>query len=312
VLPAAVQLLCTVLPLRRPQQPELAVSCGLAVSNFHLQVVAGLLADIETLHVLRELGMPLDDTVAEAAARSGRLDVLQHLLVEQQCPRSRLLSYHAARSGNISMLQWLRAERLCSFDNHTCEGAVIGGHLAALQHLRNEGFSWAEQYIASQAADGGSIAVLAYLQQQPGVVINAHAMTSAAKAGQLALCKYLRSTGCDWDDRACDEAASWGHFDTLRWLRENGCPWLVYSVLTAAARCGSTAILAYITEQEGETDAELLTRALNSAGAHNKLQAAQWLRQHGAQWPAELKDTGMQWRDDVLAWARAEGCTSPI
>ena len=65
--------------------------------------------------------MPLDDTVAEAAARSGRLDVLQHLLVEQQCPRSKLLSYHAARSGNISMLQWLRAERLCSFDNHTCE-----------------------------------------------------------------------------------------------------------------------------------------------------------------------------------------------
>jgi hypothetical protein len=34
----------------------------------------------------------------------------------------------------------------------------------------------------------------------------------------------------------------------------------------------------------------------------------------GAEWPAELNcgHVDMQWEDDVLAWARAEGCTAPL
>jgi hypothetical protein len=58
-------------------------------------------------------------------------------------------------------------------------------------------------------------------------------------------------------------------------------------------------------------DAELLTEALKYTGTHNQLQAAQWLRQRGAQWPAVLCNGYGEWTGVVLAWARAEGCTSP-
>jgi hypothetical protein len=70
--------------------------------------------------------------------------------------------------------------------------------------------------------------------------------------------------------------------------------------------------LAFVIKQGEVLDAELLTDALNTAGAGNKLQAAQWLRQLGAQWPAVLKHGAQQWSGESLAWARAEGCTSPV
>jgi hypothetical protein len=59
-------------------------------------------------------------------------------------------------------------------------------------------------------------------------------------------------------------------------------------------------------------NAELLTDALKLAGSRNKLLAAQWLRQHDAQWPAVLRHGAQQWFGDTLVWARAEGCTSPV
>jgi hypothetical protein len=63
-------------------------------------------------------------------------------------------------------------------------------------------------------------------------------------------------------------------------------------------------------------DLELLKDALIRAGAYNKLLAAQWLRQHGAEWPTLLQYQyafceARIWSDDVIAWARAEGCTAP-
>jgi hypothetical protein len=54
-----------------------------------------------------------------------------------------------------------------------------------------------------------------------------------------------------------------------------------------------------------------LTELLRIAGACSKLAATQWLRQHGAEWPAELCWVGTQWQNELLTWARAEGCTSP-
>ena len=105
--------------------------------------------------------------------------------------------------------------------------------------------------------------------------------------------------------------------DTLLWLRERGCPWVVRDVLLEAAKKGFTAALDYVVEQREVLDAEPLTAALNRAGVSNQLRAAQWLRQRGAQWPAVLgyKRTvfvyARQWSDDVLAWARLQGCSSP-
>jgi hypothetical protein len=304
----------TVLHLHRLLQLDWHVSVG-SPTDEKLQQIAGLFAGKETLHALQELGMPLSNDVVEAVAQSGRLSILQHLLTEQQCPAPYRLSYYAARSGSISMLNWLRAEGWCAFDHDTCAGAARSGHLAALQHVRRESCEWREVYIGCYAASGGSIEAVEWLQQQQGIVLGARAMASAAGAGQLPLCAHLRSTGCDWDAQACIEAAAGGHLYVIRWLREHGCPWGVRNMCIAAARHDNPSILDYVAEQGEVLDAELLTVALNHAGACGQLRAAQWLRQHGAQWPAELGAGAtpwtQQWSGAALAWARAEGCTSP-
>jgi hypothetical protein len=83
-------------------------------------------------------------------------------------------------------------------------------------------------------------------------------------------------------------------------------------VCVRAVQHDNTNFLEYLVEQGEVLDAKLMTKALNLAGACNKLLAAQWLRQRGAQWPAVLKHGAQQWSGDALAWARAEGCTSPV
>jgi hypothetical protein len=132
----------------------------------------------------------------------------------------------------------------------------------------------------------------------------------------------MRSTGCDWDAAACNNAAERGYLDILRWLRENGCPWDVRAVCRLAASAGHVDVLNFVIEQGEVLSAALLTDALNLAAEYNQLQTAQWLRERGAAWPAVLgyvqfdeeagRDLRHRWSGAVIAWARAEGCTSPL
>jgi hypothetical protein len=305
-----------------PATARWAASCGLAICKKRkVQLIAGLHADTETLAVLRELGMPLSETVINAVALSGRLDILQHLLVEQQCPVTDELSNYAARSGSVPMLQWLRSRTQCLFGEITCEGAAEGGHLALLQQLSREGCGWDNECITHYAAVSGSIELVEWLRQQHDTVFNDEALASAAGAGQLAMCEHLLSIGCEWDEEACRQAVVHRSVDTLRWLRERGCPWDVNEVLQLAACNNLTAILEYVIEQGAVLlDAQQLTVALKCAGTYNRLQAAQLIRQHGAQWPAVLGyGTGtapmayaQPWHGETLVWARAQGCTAPV
>jgi hypothetical protein len=302
-----------------PKTIRMAFECGLSLQadDEDLQLIAGLHASVETLKAVQEMGMQLSDIVVKAAARSGRLDILQHLLLEGLCAPPAGLSLWAAHSGSISMLKWLKAQSWCNFNFQTCAGAALGGQLAALQHLRIEGCDWSEGVIACHAATSGSIELVEWLRQQPGIQINAEVLAWAAGAGQTAMCAHLRSAGCDWDTAACTQALEAGHYDMLRWLREQGCPWSVSEICTCAASDGDVDILEYVIEQGEVLNAELLTKALNAAGAHDELQAAQWLRQRGAHWPAlqqyevSVYLPAQEWCGDTLAWARAEGCNSP-
>jgi hypothetical protein len=297
-----------------PATARLAHSSRLAIrENKQLHLIAGLHADIETLTALRELGMLLSKTLVEAVAFSGRLHILQHLLSEPHCPHPDTLSYYAARCGSISMLIWLRPNRWCRYDAYTCEGAAEGGQLAALKHLRSAGCDWYAHSTAHSAAVSGSIELLEWLRPQQGIQITALTLAWAADFGQTAMCEHLLSTGCERDADACCYAAKNGRLETLRWLRGSGCPWIVSDVCDGAAQFGSTDILDYVVEQGEVLEAELLTKALNSAGTNDQLQAAQWLRQRGAEWPDVLgHDEDEQWSDAMIAWAREQGCTSPL
>jgi hypothetical protein len=84
---------------------------------------------------------------------------------------------------------------------------------------------------------------------------------------------------------------------------------------TEAADYGCTDILDFVLEQAEVLDAELLTDTLNYVGSFYRLPVVQWLRQHGAEWPAVLgfgRRYCHQWGGETLAWARAQGCTAPI
>jgi Ankyrin repeats (3 copies) len=299
-----------------PATVRLAGACGLR-KHAQLQVIAGLRADVQTLAVLQELGMGHHDMLLQAVALSGRLEVLQHLVRERQCRKLTMLSHYAARSGSISMLNWLRTQSCCVFDASTCAGAARGGRLDALKHLRGEGCDWCEQDIAYWAARSGNIEVVEWLRQQQGIRFGATALAAAAYAGHIPMCAHLRSIGCDWDANTCYHAVLCNHIETLRWLRDNGCAWDLKRVCMCAAVNGFTNILEYILEyilEQGEVlDAQLLAIAMNHAGCGGQLQAAQWLRQHGARWPDLLGyDEHDRWSDGMIAWARAEGCTAPI
>jgi hypothetical protein len=305
---------------------RLAQSCGLICTKEKktLQVIAGKDADIETLAVLREAGMPLSTSLVQAVASSGRLDVLQHLITQWHCQLPTFLGFSAARSGSISMLNWLRAEGICTADAAMCAGAAAGGHLAALKHLRSEGCYWDGQDVAVFAAASGSIETIDWVRQQQGIEITADVMKAAAEAGETAMCEHLRSIGCAWNTSACNYAAVEGHLDTLRWLREHGCPWNVGELCMDAAGVGNIYVLEFVLERiviEGDViDPELLMESLNCAGASDQLEAAQWLRERVADWPPELtyatdendEPELQEWSVPLIAWARAEGCTSPI
>jgi hypothetical protein len=211
------------------------------------------------------------------------------------------------------MLNWLRAEGFCGFSQDTCAGAAVWCQLPALQYLRSEGCVWDAEEIARRAARSGSIELVEWLRQQQGIVINAGTMARAAGAGKIAMCEHLRSLGCDWNTTACSWTSVGGQLDTLRWLREHDCPWDVGNVCVSAVENSYVDILDYVIEQGEVLDAELLTAVLNHAGAYNQLAAAQWLRQHGAEWPAvHAVNEYQHWSYDTLAWARAQGCTSPL
>jgi hypothetical protein len=149
-------------------------------------------------------------------------------------------------------------------------------------------------------------------------------MQAAAKGGQLLMCQYLRSIECAWDASVCDVAASKGHASVLQYLHEHGCPWSNNDIAMLSARSGSIDTMAYVLEHtvlQHDNLNVILTDMLRTAGALDHLAAAKWLRhEQGAQWPALLNvwavtagDTKhVQWSGEVLAWARAEGCTSRI
>eukprot|EP00953_Heterococcus_sp_UTEX-ZZ885_P042253 21482-Heterococcus_DN1.PRE.3 len=76
--------------------------------------------------------------------------------------------------------------------------------------------------------------------------------------------------------------------------------------------------MAFLLAHSPDISADVLSSMLNAAGAHDNLAAAKWLRQQGAEWPDVIRyfyvnsfDGYTEWSGEALAWARAEGCTSP-
>jgi hypothetical protein len=222
------------------------------------------------------------------------------------------------------MLMYLR-EQGCEVGAAGISNIAFRGHLPALQYLHEVGCDWRAPCILDDAAEGGNLDMVKWLLQQEGVEMSSEAMANAAAEGHTAVCAYLLSQQCPWDSTAWNEAARCKQHDILHWLQSSGCPCNIISACEKAVLRGHISTVELILQLQGAAlSVPQLTRLLNVAGAFNQLAAAQWLRQQGAEWPDLLQyryealhapgfvsSAATSWRNETLAWARAEGCTSP-
>jgi hypothetical protein len=264
-----------------PSRVKLAHESELDCTSEVYQCAAGRYADTAVLATVHKLGVKYTSTMIVVAARCSKLVEVQYLH-KQGCP-------------------WP------SLDAQLLEGAASSGYFELVRWCYEQGCFWqCTASAASHAAKSGSIELVMWVLQQSGTHMNV--MKAAASKGHLPLCQYLRALGFDWDSRVTLEAAFHRHIDVLRCLIDNGCAWTGQIVCTAV-NCYKVEALTYLQELRLLNCTETLAELLNDAAACNKLAAAKWLREQGAEWPTAPK--WQQWSAEVLEWARAEGCPTP-
>jgi hypothetical protein len=160
------------------------------------------------------------------------------------------------------------------------------------------------------AARCNELAVVQFLRAH-GCALDTEVFDIAAARGHIYMCAYLHAENCPWDTSTCAAAVTNNRASTLRWLREHGCPWDASTIHIVAAQGGSLGTLVVLQQKGMVFTPAMLTEMLDRAGRCNKLAVAKWLRAQGAEWPAVL-----MWHPEraaaAIAWARAEGCTSPV
>jgi hypothetical protein len=214
----------------------------------------------------------------------------------------------------MHVLQYLHAEG-CEKGPNVCYLAAENGDLGMLKWAFEHDYSRCGNPVDESAAASSNTEMMAWLIQQPGVQLTASTMAAAVGVGNVAMCELLSANQCPCDEESCVIAAKCDKADMLRWLREHGCPWDTTQVANMAACRNRVAVLEYLQQEGVVFTAKQMTDLLNTAGAHGSLATAQWLGQQGAEWPAVLRNHKFgdaQWKGEVLAWARAEGCTSPL
>jgi hypothetical protein len=161
------------------------------------------------------------------------------------------------------------------------------------------------------AAAAGRLDVLQLLHTDQGVQLPADVGGCASFHARKDVLRWLQEVGSAFNERTATGAASGGHAAVLLWLIWQGCPLIEREMCGYAAGHGHLNILCFLQEHGLLAAQQHLSEALQVAGAYGELAVAQWLRLQDVEWPAVLKCNNKPWQGEVLAWARAEGCTSP-
>jgi hypothetical protein len=170
----------------------------------HAAASAAFHGQIDSLEWLRSVGLQWRTEICTAAARGGRLSVLQWLRQQDlPCPWDTWTCTVAAENGHLPVLQWARQQDPpCPWDWYTCSEAAMNGHLRVLQ--------WARQ-------------------QDPPCPWNSVICTCAAENGHLHVLQWARQQDppCPWNSFTCTGAARNGHLSVLQWARQQDppCPW---------------------------------------------------------------------------------------
>jgi hypothetical protein len=287
--------------LRWLQQRGAAFSAGTSLS-------AAQSAQLQVLQFLHAQGCaiaPID--VCQAAAIRGDLPMLQFLHSIGHLTTHGAVLIFAAQHGSVELMQWLQ-QHGAAVNDITMLYAVIHGHLLLCRHLLAAGCAFTPDAVQAAASRLEVLqwAVLEGAQLHVGVL--RAAVWQKWGCVKLDVCRYLRSVGCPWDDTVVGRDIA-----AVRWLIETGCPWSHRrSGIAASQAVDGIGVLHYLQQQGAVWSAADLSDMLQAAGTHFRKDIRQFLRLKGAQWPAVLRYEGRPWLEDAVAWARAEGCTSPL
>jgi hypothetical protein len=190
---------------------------------------------------------------------------------------------------------------------NVARGAAQSGSMAKLQVFLTQSCQLPRD-ISRYAASSGSVELLAWLKQR-GHSFTIAAMSSAASRGHVQVLNFLRTASCMWDSSIPAAAARGDQLAALQWLRQHECPYSQEAACKQAALGGSMSVMAaLVAEFSAAVRAKRLTAMLLAAGSADKLEAAQWLRLQGADWPLMLCYAGRRWPRRCVQWAREQGC----
>jgi hypothetical protein len=164
----------------------------------------------------------------------------------------------------------------------------------------------------SGAAAYGNLAILKFLHTTQGAQLPAYVGHRAAARAQMHVLQWLLEVTFAFDEDTANAACADGQAAALLWVLDHGCPVDVLRMYGTAACYGNVNILDLLQAQDLLPVSRLLSDVLQVAGINGQLAAAQWCRQREAGWPPVLQHDGRPWQGEVLAWARAAGCVSPV
>jgi hypothetical protein len=287
--------------------------------------IAAKTGNIEMLQWLQGEGKrKFSRATALAAAESGQSDIVR-FLVDAKCPWSPAATAAVARHGDLELLKWMVEQhwRRCKWSPETISGsAARSGRLDVLRYVIDQDASIG-QHTLNGAVLSDTPELVQFLLQQYGLQLNAGLLHAAAESGLLTMVQYLVQQQCPGGPMCLRAAAVGGHLEVLQCLRAAGHDWLSStSVCDAALRRGNAAVALYVLNNwnlevgavgwHQQASLFYMREWLCLAGRAGMLEVAQKLREMNTAWPVALRYKGWPWLEEMVQWARAAGCESPL
>eukprot|EP00953_Heterococcus_sp_UTEX-ZZ885_P021311 11892-Heterococcus_DN1.PRE.3 len=266
---------------------------------------SGSTAKVAWLHRVRGCPLPVD--ISHFAATSANIQRLV-LLEEMHAVFDEHTVAAAAATGSMEMVEYL-CDQGCRLGLGATNAAARRGDLNMLKYLRSRDCPWHTSGIDRFVAESGDVNLLQCIKEE-GCELTAAVADVAAEKGDLAMLAFAWKEQCEFETDVCTTAALHGHLPVLMWAVENGVPIDYHDVIETAASNGSVQILQFAQEQFHQLSDDQKTELLSIAGLNGEIEAASWLKEHGAAWPEILAYKDRCWRSSALAWAVEQGCTS--
>jgi hypothetical protein len=259
---------------------------------------------------------------ALAAAEAGHSAAVR-FLIEAKCPWSPAATAAVAKSGDLELLKWMVEQhwRRCKWSPESVAGsAARSGRMDVLRYVIDQ-HAGVNQHTLDGAVMSDKPELVQYLLQQYGLQLNAGLLHAAAEIGLLNMVQYLVQQQCPGGSMCLQAAAVGGHLEVLQCLRAAGYDWLSStSVCDAALRRGHAAVALYVLNNWGvgavgwhqQASLFYMREWLCLAGRARMLEVAQKLREMNTAWPDALRYKGWPWVNEMVQWARAAGCESPL